>query len=199
MKKEYLIPANPGLMPTEKWERCRNTDVRSFLTKPRCFLMKRSVNRDCSKLKARIAKVRMRTLFGENEDLSNLTWRRDSPLHAKKTFEGVASFKPRPLYVQVKRCRCLLHRLVGPQSRYRRRGEDKGLLPCRESNHVSAVVLPADRSLLGVAVNREHCGSELERETRRVISYACTEVLLSRKLAGTFLPHASDATQHFLP
>jgi len=46
MKREYLIPANPGLMPTEKWETCRNTGVRQFFTKPRfCWLM-RSANSD---------------------------------------------------------------------------------------------------------------------------------------------------------
>jgi hypothetical protein len=44
-------------------------------------------------------------LFDENEDFTQVTLRKAILLHAMKTFEGVASCKPRPLYVQEKRRR----------------------------------------------------------------------------------------------
>jgi len=63
VKREYLIPANLGLIPNEKWESSRNAGLRQFFTKPRfCWIM-RSPNNDWSKLKARIAKVRMCVLI----------------------------------------------------------------------------------------------------------------------------------------
>lgn len=53
------------------------------------------------------------TCFYENEDFIQVTVRKAIPLHGKKTFEGVASCKPRPLYVQVKRRRRLLDPRAG--------------------------------------------------------------------------------------
>jgi len=105
VKREYLMAANPGLMPTEKWKTA-GIRVSDNFSQSRGFAgwCIQPTTTEAS-WRHELRKWECVHLFDESEDFTEVTLRKAIPLHAKKTLEGVASCKPRPLYVQVKRRR----------------------------------------------------------------------------------------------